>query len=330
MRVNLVRRSLLLVLVLVGGLSAVPAAEAAVKPYTLNITPASVAGGSRVTFTATFAVPSAAQQSLGSANLKPPAGFTLVSASTGSIVDGVLRLRNFTVAPNTTRTVTVTADVACSAPIPATWAVFAKQSNDFNGTGNDLDLDAVNSTLTTSVTGCGTKICTTSPCTSPSGQSTLAIDVVGGVEPGAEVRLAFGTPGTVGIINCGGYDELTIDEATYDYTGDRAKVATYRIDKSRVGPLGNNGATALQLCYGSPDSTFPTRPGTPAPKQDGLFDWDNNAATPPTDVWVGLLPDCPAQVTTPCISKRQKNQAGDGIITAQLPAGTPGDPKMRG
>src|SRR4051812_10792361 len=158
MRVNLVRRCLLLVLVLVGALSAVSAAEAATKPYSLTILPAppatTAAAGTRVAFSATFSVPSTAQQALGSANVTPPAGFTLVSVaptSAGTVVNGVAELRNLAVQPGSSLTVNVTADVGCSAPAKATWGVAAKQSNDFNGTGNDLTL--VGDTPSTSVTG---------------------------------------------------------------------------------------------------------------------------------------------------------------------------------
>jgi len=351
MRVTLVRRSLLLVLVLVGALLAVPAAEAADKPWSLTITPAPpatvVAAGTSATFTATFAVPSTAQQELGSANLTVPAGFTLVSGSildphpplaTATRVGNTLELRQLAVRPGGSLTVSVTALVPCSPDTTATWTVQAKQSNDFRGTGNDLnDLNALGRAPTTSIGAgpCATKTCqVNADCslTSPSGQSTLTINVIGGVEAGKPVQLAFGTLGTAGIIDCRiskatDYVELTQDEATYGYNGAGAKVATYRIDKTAVAAVPNNGVTSLQLCYGSPE-TFTPRPGTLPTVQQGVFDWDGNGVLKP--VFVGLLPDCPAGSTTPCISKRQKNQAGDGIITVQIPANTPGDPKMAG
>ena len=58
------------------------------------------------------------------------------------------------------------------------------------------------------------------------------MNVLGGGQAGDVLRLAFGTLGTAGIIDCADYEELTVDEATYDYTGVRAKVATLRIDKT--------------------------------------------------------------------------------------------------
>ena len=56
--------------------------------------------------------------------------------------------------------------------------------------------------------------------------------------------------------------------------------------------------------------------------QDGTFDWDGDGVDEP--VYKGLLPDCDAP---PCVSKRKKTNAGDGVIEARLPAGDPG---MRG
>ena len=56
-------------------------APAASKPYSLTITPGTVAAGTQSTFTAHFAVPASASQQLGSADVTVPAGFTVVSAS---------------------------------------------------------------------------------------------------------------------------------------------------------------------------------------------------------------------------------------------------------
>jgi hypothetical protein len=82
-------------------------------------------------------------QLLGSANLTVPAGFTLASAPTidrGTLLSplgNMLRLRNLDVAPGGTVTLTVDLQLPCVNGTYA-WAVQAKQSNDYNGTGNDL------------------------------------------------------------------------------------------------------------------------------------------------------------------------------------------------
>jgi hypothetical protein len=83
-------------------------------------------------------------QELGSANVGLPAGFTLseFQSDRGStpVVDGsTLQLRNLSVQPNGDSVhVTMTLQAPCVAPPGSTWTVRAKQSNDFNGTGNDL------------------------------------------------------------------------------------------------------------------------------------------------------------------------------------------------
>jgi hypothetical protein len=133
-------------------------ASAATKPFTLNITPPTVQAHQQVTFTATFAVPSNAQQQLGSADLAVPAGFTIVSAAapspaTAQVVGGKVQLRNLNVQPGGSIAVSVVAQAPCTAGT-SSWSVLAKQSNDFNGPpGNDLNLVAANSSLTTTVTG---------------------------------------------------------------------------------------------------------------------------------------------------------------------------------
>src|SRR4051794_22223795 len=133
------------------------AAAATGKPYSVNISPASVAAGSHTTFSATFSNPAGAQQQLGSANLSLPDGLVLRSASvagpgTASVSGSTVVLRNLSLQPGSSVTVTVVADAACSSGV-VTWGVLAKQANGFNGPpGNDLTLVAPSS-LTTTISG---------------------------------------------------------------------------------------------------------------------------------------------------------------------------------
>ena len=124
------------------------------------------------------------------------------------------------------------------------------------------------------------------------------------------------------VIDCAGYDELTADTAVFDVTGDRAKVTTMTIDKRVMAQVPNNGASFLQVCFASPDDDFVTRSGAPV-LDSQTFDWDGDGVADP--VYKGLLADC-GPAAPPCVSKRQKTGAGDGVIQAQLPAG---DPAMR-
>lgn len=113
--------------------------------------------GSSGTVTATITNPSDAQQQLGSANLTPPSGLTVTSATvrdrgTARVAGGIIELRDLALAPGATAVATLAISSGCTAG-SAPWAVVAKQANDFNGTGNEIALWRERSTLTTSVTG---------------------------------------------------------------------------------------------------------------------------------------------------------------------------------
>jgi hypothetical protein len=81
---------------------------------------------------------------LGSANISVPVGVVATSvgfSGTGSatLVGTVIQLRNLALAPGQTATATVSGQVECGKNHTAyTWTTATKQSNDFNGTGNDL------------------------------------------------------------------------------------------------------------------------------------------------------------------------------------------------
>src|SRR3954447_6592214 len=152
--------SLLSMLVVLLACAAHPGSASAAttgKPYSLGISPASVAAGARTTFSATFSNPAGAQQQLGSANLTAPAGLiprsaSVAGAGTASVSGSTVVLRDLALQPGSSVTVAVVADVSCS-PATVTWAVLAKQANGFNGPpGNDLTLVAPSS-LTTTIAG---------------------------------------------------------------------------------------------------------------------------------------------------------------------------------
>jgi hypothetical protein len=109
------------------------------------------------------------------------------------------------------------------------------------------------------------------------------------------------------------YTELTATPTVIEGP-DRAKTVTSTIDKS---VMNAHGASFLQMCFGAP-YTFATRPGTTL---TGV-DTDGNGIN---DFFYGLLPDCGAP---PCVSSRNKTNAGDGVIVTQAPGGT-ADPAYR-
>ena len=80
---------------------------------------------------------------LGSANVTVPSGVAASAVSTNAgtalLVGTVIQLRNLSLSPGESATVGVSAQVECASnQAPYRWTTATKQSNDFNGTGNDL------------------------------------------------------------------------------------------------------------------------------------------------------------------------------------------------
>jgi hypothetical protein len=148
-------------------LTAAPGAEAAVCPsapvkcYRVDLAPASFVAGSTAQVTASIKNESGGQ-SLGSSNLTAPSGYTIShlgtpSRGTATQVGQQIQFRNLALPVGQSATVTFTLqtpNTAASSP----WTSTAKQSNDYNGTGNDFVLDpasARTTTTTTTTTGNG-------------------------------------------------------------------------------------------------------------------------------------------------------------------------------
>jgi hypothetical protein len=300
-------------------------ASAATKPFSMVVDPASVPVGS-ATFSVTLTNLTSPQQ-LGSANITVPSAFTGVSVAdpagpaTATTNGNVVQLREASVGPGSSIVLSVTATVPNPCGATYTWSVVAKQANDFNGPpGNDLTLDPTKSSLTTSVT-CGTGqvtvVCVENEACSASivnGDTTFAVTAPGNAGIDAGLLILSNGPG-VGI-DCAGYNELTAKQTVIDGPN-RAKTVTSTIDKRVMNSQPNNGASFLQMCFGAP-YTFATRPGTP------LTGVDTNGDSV-DDFFYGLLPDCGAP---PCVSSRNKTNAGDGVIVTQAPA-SPLDPAYR-
>jgi hypothetical protein len=199
-------------------LAASAAAATTSKPYSVTITPGSVAAGAQVTFTVAITNQNP-QQTLGSANLTVPAGFTLDAASipagagTATVSGSTVQLRNLSLANGATVPVTVVADVPCSAGT-ASWQILAKQSNDFNGPpGNNFTAPPASSLVTTVSGACalhffvqpadarvGQQI--TGSAFDPAGAGQLSVEVVDGsgarvTSSTASITLALG-PGSSG------------------------------------------------------------------------------------------------------------------------------------
>ena len=127
-------------------------ASAHTTPYSVVVSPSSVTGGQRVTFTATF-TNRASEQKLGSAKLTAPFGVfgaSVPAPGSATVSGNVVLLRNLALRPTKSVAVTVVADVPCSAGT-LSWAVKAKPTSDFSGYAELGPI--VQSSLTTAVTG---------------------------------------------------------------------------------------------------------------------------------------------------------------------------------
>jgi hypothetical protein len=142
--------------VLIGSVHAAPST----KNYTANVhvTDATAAANALNTFTVTLKNDPRSNQTFGSANIKPPAGFDATAASTGrqgwsANVDsaGIVELRSTSnaVVKGDSVAVSVTIDPASMTGCgSATWDTAIKQSNDFNGTNNEFTRLAAGTDLT--------------------------------------------------------------------------------------------------------------------------------------------------------------------------------------
>jgi hypothetical protein len=321
-----VRRLLVLVAAAALGLAVLAApASAATKPFSMNVSPPSVPVGS-ATFSVTLTNLTSPQQ-LGSANIAVPSAFTGISVAdpagpaTATTSGNIVQLRDASVAPGDSIVVSVTANVPSPCGATYTWSVVAKQANDFNGPpGNDLTLDESSSSLTTNVS-CGGAQVTVScvenvTCSASIANGTTTFDVTAFENDRTDAGLLTLTNGVGFPIDCAGYKELT-GSATVIDGPDRAKTVTATIDKSVMNAQPNNGASFLQMCFGAP-YRFVTRAGSTLTEVDTNHDGSK-------DFFYGLLPDCGA---APCVSSRNKTQAGDGVIVTQAPGGTQ-DPAYR-
>lgn len=159
---NSIKRAIGGLVLAVAFLTTATAADAAAqtpKNYTVNISPSEATSSTRQAFDVKITNRSNAQK-LGSANLTAPEPFGLISAAvprgTATIDGRVVQLRNLNLEPGRSVTVSVVADTSCATGDWA-WSILTKQANDFNGTGNDFNLDETRSSLITSVIGADSK-----------------------------------------------------------------------------------------------------------------------------------------------------------------------------
>jgi hypothetical protein len=160
-------------------------------------------------------------QRLGSANITFPAGVNVTSVNlvtpaggTATVVGNVLQLRNLYLAPGASAFVTFSAAVPCTAAgANYSLAIKVKQSNDFNGTGNDLNA-ATPPPVLAGIGSCvpcnGGQQCNANTSTSASLASVSGV----ATSTGDRLRVSLGAPDAPAV-DCSGYAETTETDAYY-------------------------------------------------------------------------------------------------------------------
>ena len=123
------------------------------KCFAVSVSPANPAPGATASFA--FAITNeASTQQLGSVQISAPAGFVITGASGAtSFTSSSALFLNLSLAPSATTTLSLNAAVPNSGATYH-WGIQAKQSNDFNGAGNDFLLDPASAgNLSGSATG---------------------------------------------------------------------------------------------------------------------------------------------------------------------------------
>jgi len=196
-------------------------------------------------------------------------------------------------------------------------ASFADLSIDKAGTGYTLVASSPGITPDTSsfftiwgsLSGC-------SGSCSGSASSKTTVETV--TTSGSGQTLGIGLGG--GSFLCGSYGETT-DPVTFDLLdssgaplGSAAFSGALEIPKSSVQSSGHPGASSWQICYASTTS-FTAQPNT-----SGTVTFGNDT------YFTGLLPNCSSTQPAPCVQARNKDNAGDVVITFLAT----GDPKTWG
>ena len=287
------------------------------------VSPSSPAAGASTSFAFKITNEATTQQ-LGSVQISAPAGFVITSApGAASVTLSSALFLNLSLAPSKMTTLTVNATVSCNRSTSTyLWGIEAKQSNDFNGTGNDVQLDSNSAgNLSGTLTGCTFQPCPPHAQCSASASSLNTSGTVTTVMPLPQgdtlvTGMESGSVGSPFNFSCGTTPPVytpvsdVFNFAVFTASGDPAPgitlSVTLRIDKSLVTPSGHPGASSWQICYASTES-FTALAGT--------FQQNVTIGGSP-GYFTGLLPDCSTtQGAPPCVQTRNKNNAGDVIVT---------------
>ncbi len=295
--------------------------------FAVNVTPSSPTAGTSASFTFTVKNEASPQQ-LGSVQISAPNGFAIISApGAASFTSGSALFTNLSVAPGSTVSLTVTAAVPCGSG-SYQWGIAAKQSNDFNGSGNDFQLDPSSAGA---LSGTFTGTCTSQPCPPSNPCSASASSATTSVAVTTSAPLPPGDSIVTGVESVSSNPSFNYQCPTYTAVADVFNFAivdangvpqsvpltvTVRIGKSLVSSSGHPGASSRQCCFGSPNQPPPV-PGTA--HQNVLLRGSSG-------YFAGLLPNCSGSQGAPCVQSRNKNNAGDVLVTFLAPGDPIGHP----
>lgn len=274
------------------------------KCFGVTVSPSSATAGVSTSFMFTI-TNEASTQTLGSVQVSAPPAFQITSSGL---------FTNLNLAPGKSTTLTLSAAVGCSSG-SYTWGIAAKQSNNFNGTGNDFQLDPnsaknLNGTFTGS---CSLKPCPPSTACSGSVSSATTSGTVttSAAEPGDFIETGMESVGSGSSFNfsCKTYTPVSdaFGFAVFNSAGvpqPTKLTGTLRIDKSLVNSSGHPGASSWQICYAS-TTQFNALAGTGQ---------QNVTIGGSPGYFTGLLPDCSSSQGAPCVQSRNKNNAGDVVV----------------
>jgi len=298
--------------------------------FAVNVAPSNPTAGASNSFTFTIQNEASPQQ-LGAVQISAPAGFMITGASvapgapgTASFTSSSALFQDLSLAPGASTTLTVSATVSCGSG-SYQWGIAAKQSNNFNGSGNDFQLDPKSNN---NLSGTATGTCTQSPpcpsgttCSASASSSTtgdsVTVTTSSPVPQGDVVVAGIEGTGTGVSYSCPTYTSSpdVFSFAAFDANGVPQSIpliVTVRIDKSVVSMSGHPGASSWQICYAS---TTPFNAnavsGTYTPASDPAAATIGGVAYN-----TGLLLGCSTtQGTPPCVQSQNKNNAGDVLVT---------------
>jgi hypothetical protein len=163
--------------------------------------------------------------------------------------------------------------------------------------------------------------CSATPCSASEASATTMGTVSTSSATGQFLGIGVGVGGAS--YSCGGSYQPVSDPVSFEVlsTTGAGQSALFsvalRIDKSKVQSSGHTGASTWQICYASPTtSPFASQPGTEGTATIGGVNFNT-----------GLLTDCSNTAPmAPCVQARNKDNAGDVIVTFLAS----GDPLGRG